>query len=108
MIFNKWYYKNNWSYYSENIKKIKIIKSKYKLYLFNFDFRYSTFAKMVDTDTGNLFIVGSFNKRTDPDFKVSTYINHIYVLIKIIIEHHKCGHIVNLDLLDRFYFLTYK
>jgi len=28
---------------------------------------------MVDTDTGNLFIVGSFNKRTDPDFKVSIY-----------------------------------
>lgn len=28
---------------------------------------------MVDTDTGNLFIVGSFNKRTDPDFKVSAY-----------------------------------
>lgn len=28
---------------------------------------------MVDTDTGNLFIVGSFNKRTDPDFKVSIF-----------------------------------
>lgn len=28
---------------------------------------------MVDTDTGNLFIVGSFKKRTDPDFKVSTF-----------------------------------
>lgn len=37
-----------------------------------FYFRYTTLAKMVDTDTGNLFIIGSFNKRTDPDFKVST------------------------------------
>lgn len=36
-----------------------------------FYFRYTTLAKMVDTGTGNLFIVGSFNKRTDPDFKVS-------------------------------------
>lgn len=41
--------------------------------MFNFNFRYTTLAKMVDTDTGNLFIVGSFNKRTDPDFKVSTF-----------------------------------
>ncbi|XP_003243733.1 uncharacterized protein LOC100574537 [Acyrthosiphon pisum] len=32
--------------------------------------KYTTLAKMVDTDTGNLFIVGSFNKRTDPDFKL--------------------------------------
>lgn len=48
------------------------------LYLFKyvfFCFRYTTLAKMVDTDTGNLFIVGSFDKRTDPDFKVSIHTN---------------------------------
>ncbi|XP_025413803.1 uncharacterized protein LOC112685944 [Sipha flava] len=32
--------------------------------------KYTTLAKMVDTDPGSLFIVGSFNKRTDPDFKL--------------------------------------
>jgi len=34
-------------------------------------FRYSTQAKMVDTGTGNLYIVGSFKRMSpDPDFKV--------------------------------------
>lgn len=34
-------------------------------------FRYSTQAKMVDTGTGTLYIVGSFKRMTtDPDFKV--------------------------------------
>lgn len=41
------------------------------IYLLFLNFRYTTLAKMVDTDSGNLFIVGSFNKHTDPDFKVS-------------------------------------
>jgi len=38
-------------------------------------FRYSTQAKMVDTGTGTLYIIGSFKRMTtDPDFKVWIYI----------------------------------
>lgn len=34
-------------------------------------FRYTTQAKMVDTGTGTLYIIGSFKRQTvDPDFKV--------------------------------------
>ncbi|XP_071652738.1 uncharacterized protein [Temnothorax longispinosus] len=37
--------------------------------------RYSTQAKMVDTGTGTLYIIGSFKRMTtDPDFKVWIYI----------------------------------
>jgi hypothetical protein len=40
-------------------------------------FRYSTQAKMVDTGTGNLYIVGSFKRMSsDPDFKVKVIDMH--------------------------------
>jgi hypothetical protein len=43
-------------------------------------FRYSTQAKMVDTGTGNLYIVGSFKRMSpDPDFKVRPGCMHVTI-----------------------------